>query len=112
MLLSSLLLRLRSGDLDCGDVQGGRCSTPLVLRQPSTGLPGPSLKHDDRMVALAHIYGKRDADGGFLLRIRKVSMNNGFTEHFIMSAWYSYSPDSVSISFGHAIPKHFISCSP
>ena len=61
---SSRRLRIKSGDLDLGYVQGERLSKPLVLRQPHGGLPDPNVKSDDRMLAFVPIYGTRDAGRG------------------------------------------------
>ena len=76
---ASRRLRLKSGDLDHGYFQGERLSKPLIMRQPGGGLPDPSIKSDDRMLAFVPIYGTRDAGRGLWRRIRKVLIATGFT---------------------------------
>ena len=87
---SSRGLRLKSGDLDHGYFQGERLAKPLILRQPTSGLPDKAILPDGRMLAFVPMYGTRDAGRGLWRRIRKVLIHAGFSENFVMSALYSY----------------------
>ena len=95
VLSASRRLRIKSGDLDHGDLQGEKFSKFLILRQPSGGLPDPNIQHQDRMCCFVPIYGTRDAGRGLWRRIRKVLIKQGFAENFIMPALYSYATDGI-----------------
>ena len=53
-------LRIKSGDLDHGYFQVEKLSKPLILRQPTGGLPD-EVKPDDRMLAFVSISDTKDA---------------------------------------------------
>ena len=61
---ASRKLPIQCADLESGYFQGERLSKPYLLRQPAGGLPDPSVKADDRMLAFVPIYGTRDAGRG------------------------------------------------
>ena len=95
---SSRKLIIKVGDLDHGYFQGEKLSKPLILKQPKSGLPDPKIQPDDRLLAFVPIYGTRDAGRGLWRRIRRVLLENNFTENFILSATYSYSRDGVVLA--------------
>ena len=92
---SSRGLTIKSGDLDHGYFQGEKLSNPLVLRQPTGGLPAPGIKPDDRLLAFVHIYGTRDAGLSLWRKIRRVLLSRGFTENFVLNALYAFTRDGV-----------------
>ena len=86
---------IKSGDLDHGYFQGEKLSKPLILRQPKSGLPDPSIKPDDRLMAFVPIYGTKDAGRGLWRRIRRVLLSHGFRENYVMKALYSYTKNGT-----------------
>lgn len=73
-------LMVESGDLENGYFQGERLQKPLVLKQPSGGVPEPGIAPDDRLLAFVPIYGTKDAGRGLWRRLRKVFVSLGLKE--------------------------------
>ncbi len=88
-------LRVQIGDLDHGYFQGEKRSRPHVLKQPPGGVPDDAVKSDDMLLAVAPIYGTRDAGRGLWKRIRVVLVAEGMVENFMFAALYTYSMNGV-----------------
>ena len=81
--------------MESGYFQGIRLEYNLVLFQPKGGVPDPSVKPDDMLLANVPIYGTKAAGRGLYFRVRTLLIENGLNENFIIPALYSFSRDGV-----------------
>ena len=92
---ASFRILIRSKDMESGYFQGIRLEYDLVLFQPKGGVPDPSVKPDDMLLANVPIYGTKAAGRGLYFRVRTLLIENGLNENFIIPALYSFTRDGV-----------------
>ena len=92
---ASLRIMIRSADMESGYFQGVKLNYILVLFQPKGGVPDPSVKPDDMLLANVPIYGTTAAGRGLYFRVRTLLIENGLMENFVIPALYSFSKNGI-----------------
>ena len=84
---SSQNAKVLCGDLERAFFKGERTVRMLVMQQPRSGLPG--LRRDNRVLSRVPLYGAQDVGRGFWHQIRRVLIDGGVREKFVLKAVYT-----------------------